>query len=218
MNLQHIAPPFWLQAMDGCKFVIHTASPFKWSTWMINNDWTIGPRGIPPKKLLRLDAKDVQKELIEPAVKGTEAPLCVDWREKIGWWRCMSPVFLCFCFFFFRNLFLLTYRHISESRIDFFFGFILFHKLWMEMEITWKMPEVFLDAAFALATLQAVMRAAAKAMEREWCSCWFREEKGIRICIYVISRLSLEYARTCLYQRTTCQKTAAVFRLASIVL
>lgn len=39
----------FVKAMDGCKFVIHTASPFK------------------------LDAKDVQKELIEPAVKGTEA-------------------------------------------------------------------------------------------------------------------------------------------------
>lgn len=37
------------KAMEGCKFVIHCASPFK------------------------LDAKDVQKELIEPAVKGTEA-------------------------------------------------------------------------------------------------------------------------------------------------
>jgi len=46
-------------------------------------------------------------------------------------------------------------------------GVILFHKLSMEMEITWKMPEVFLGAAFALAALQAVMRAAAKAMERE---------------------------------------------------
>ncbi|CAJ1425617.1 unnamed protein product [Effrenium voratum] len=39
----------FLKAMEGCKYVMHTASPFK------------------------LDAKDVQKELIEPAVKGTEA-------------------------------------------------------------------------------------------------------------------------------------------------
>eukprot|EP00435_Cladocopium_sp_Y103_P032234 s2244_g8.t1 len=37
------------KAMEGCKYVMHCASPFK------------------------LDAKDVQKELIEPAVKGTEA-------------------------------------------------------------------------------------------------------------------------------------------------
>ena len=39
------------EAMEGCKFVIHTASPFK------------------------MDASDVQRELIEPAVKGTESVL-----------------------------------------------------------------------------------------------------------------------------------------------
>ena len=80
------------QAMEGCKFVIHCASPFKsqayrryqklrvWSfTWLSGRsadasaDASYFFVASKMQKSPRLDAKDVQKELIEPAVKGTEA-------------------------------------------------------------------------------------------------------------------------------------------------
>mmetsp|Transcript_14571 Transcript_14571/g.34655 ORF Transcript_14571/g.34655 Transcript_14571/m.34655 type:complete len:501 (-) Transcript_14571:64-1566(-) len=48
------------KAMEGCKYVIHTASPFK------------------------LDAKDVQSELIAPAIKGTEAVMRAAAKAKIA--------------------------------------------------------------------------------------------------------------------------------------
>jgi len=48
------------KAMEGCKYVIHTASPFK------------------------LDAKDVQSELIAPAIKGTEAVMRAAAKAKIS--------------------------------------------------------------------------------------------------------------------------------------
>ena len=95
-------------------------------------------------KLSRLDAKDVRKELIEPA-RAPRPVLKRDWLRHV---------------LFFKRVFFLAHWHISE-RI--FYRFHTFHMLWRELEMTCKKPEVFRGAAFALATSQAVMRPAAKA-------------------------------------------------------
>ena len=87
----------------------------------------------------------------------------------------------------------------------FFFGFMLFHKLSMEMEITWKMPEVFLGCRICLSYLAGSDASGSKGNGKRMMQLLIQRRERY-ICIYVISRLSLEYASTCLYQRTTCRQ------------
>ena len=89
-------------------------------------------------KLSRLDAKDVRKELIEPA-RALRPVLKRDWLRHV----------------LFSNVFFSGISTYIGAYI--FIGFIRF----TSFEENWRV--LFPGAAFALATSQAVMRAAAKA-------------------------------------------------------
>lgn len=104
---------------------------------------------------------------------------------------------------FFWNLFLLAYRHISEC-IDSYRCHIVsqaFNGNGDHLENA----RSFFGCRICLSCLAGSDASGSKGNGKRMMQLLIQRRERY-ICIYVISRLSLEYASTCLYQRTTCRR------------